>query len=258
MNLVMSKGLAGRGFGLSVLFEPFILFVILFLPGAFGRIVLPAEIAESAVKPVQTAEILAESREEVAEQIKILPSVAAFSSSRELNRILVYNLPSLALIWYLLLRPETGKRRRFPEFSSQDLWSLLVVLPALLLTALSISLAGSLLKEIPKGTVLASPPAKISAWILITLSCLSTGYLEESFFRYYLYKKLTLFGLDAPRFILVSTALFSLCHIYEGPWGLMNACFAGLLLALIFTRFHALHGIALAHGFYNLLVYITA
>jgi membrane protease YdiL (CAAX protease family) len=240
------------------LFEPFILFVILFLPGAFGRTIPPVEIPKAIVESAQIAEILTDPREEMAEQIEIPPSVAAFSHSRELNRILIYNLPALALIWYLLLRPETGRGRRIPGFSCQDLWSLLAALPALLLTALSISLAVSLLNEIAGGTGPASPPAKISAWMLIILSCLSTGYLEESFFRYYLHKKLIRFGLDAPRFILVSTVLFSLCHIYEGPWGVMNACFAGLLLALIFARFRALHGIALAHGLYNLLVYIAA
>jgi membrane protease YdiL (CAAX protease family) len=239
------------------LFEPFILFVILFLPGAFGRTALPVEIPESLAKPAQMREIPPEFTEEIVEKAEILPSVTAFSSFRELNRILVYNLPALALIWYLLRRGEAENTERIPRVSYRDLWSVLAALPALLLTALSVSLAASLFNTIPGGA-LQSPPARISAWILIILSCLSTGYLEESFFRYYLYKKLTLFGLDVPHFILISTALFSFCHIYEGPWGTMNACFAGLLLALIFVRFRALHGIALAHGLYNLLVYIAA
>ncbi|MDR1596292.1 MAG: CPBP family intramembrane metalloprotease [Treponema sp.] len=218
---------------MGLLFEPFMLFVILFLPGALGRTVLPAEIPESTA------------------------AVAAFSSVRELTGILAYKLPALALIWYLLSGRE-AKKGRFPRFSCRDLWSVLAALPALLLASLSVSLAASLFNAVPGGAPFESPPAEISAWVLTILSCLSTGYLEESFFRYYLYKKLTLFGLDAPRFILVSAALFSLCHLYEGPWGTLNACFAGLLLALIFTRFRALHGIALAHGLYNLLVYIAA
>jgi membrane protease YdiL (CAAX protease family) len=241
-----------------LLFEPFILFVILFLPGAFNRTVLPMEIPESAAKPAQMTEIPPELTDEMAEEAEILPSVTAFSSLRELSRILVYNLPALALIWHLLLRGEAKNKERIPPVSYRDLWSVLAALPALLLTALSVSLAASLFDAIPGGAALQSPPPRVSAWILTILSCLSTGYLEESFFRYYLYKKLTLFGLDAPRFILVSAVLFSLCHIYEGPWGTMNACFAGLLLALIFARFRALHGIALAHGLYNLLVYIAA
>jgi membrane protease YdiL (CAAX protease family) len=241
---------------MGLLFEPFILFVILFLPGAFGRAALPVEIRESMAKPAQVTEIPPELTEKTGKEAEI--SVAAFSSPRELNRILVYNLPALALIWYLLLRGEAKNRKRIPPVSRRDLWSLLAALPALLLAALSVSLAASLFDAIPGGAPLQSPPARISAWMLVILSCLSTGYLEESFFRYYLYKKLTLSGLDAPRFILVSAALFSFCHIYEGPWGTMNACFAGLILALIFVRFRSLHGIALAHGLYNLLAYIAA
>jgi membrane protease YdiL (CAAX protease family) len=240
---------------MGLLFEPLLLFVILFLPGAFGRTALPPEISGSAAVAAQAAEVLPDPAAE-AGKAEVLPAAAVFSPLEELNRILVYNLPALALIWYLLLRPETGKPGRIPGFSRRDLWSVLAALPALLFTALSVSLAASLFNAIPGGGPPGSPPPRISAWILISLSCLSTGYLEESFFRYYLHEKLTLSGLSAPRFILVSAALFSLCHIYEGPWGVMNACFAGLLLALIFARFRALHGIALAHGLYNLLVYI--
>jgi membrane protease YdiL (CAAX protease family) len=242
---------------MGLLVEPLILFVILFLPGAFNGGTLP--LTEPA-RPAQMAEVLPEPAprtEEPVQAAEILAPRVAFSSLRELNRILVYNIPALALIWYLLLRPGMTERERIPRPSRQDLWSCLIALAALLLIALSISLAASLFSEIP-GRIHLERPAGLSAWTLTILSCLSTGYLEESFFRYYLYKKLTLFGLNAPRFILVSTALFSICHIYEGPWGTMNACFAGLLLALTFARFRTLHGIALAHGCYNLLVYILA
>jgi membrane protease YdiL (CAAX protease family) len=55
--------------------------------------------------------------------------------------------------------------------------------------------------------------------------------------------------------ILVSVALFSLCHIYEGPWGVTNAAFAGLLLSLIYRHYGALHGLAWAHGLYNVFIY---
>jgi membrane protease YdiL (CAAX protease family) len=241
---------------MGLLFEPFILFVVLFLPGVFDRAVLPGEIPESVANPAQVTEISPELREEMAEEAEM--SGTAFSSRGELRHILIYNLPALTLIWYLLLKEKAKERRRFPGVSRRDLWSVLTALTALLLIALSVSLASSLFGIIPRGGQIQSPPARVSAWIVIILSCLSTGYLEESFFRYYLYKKLTHFGLDTPRFVLISSVLFAFCHIYEGPWGTMNACFAGMILALIFARFRALHGIALAHGLYNLLVYITA
>jgi membrane protease YdiL (CAAX protease family) len=55
--------------------------------------------------------------------------------------------------------------------------------------------------------------------------------------------------------ILVSTALFSFCHTYEGPWGMINAVLAGLLLSLIYVHYGALHGLAWAHGLYNIFIY---
>jgi membrane protease YdiL (CAAX protease family) len=49
--------------------------------------------------------------------------------------------------------------------------------------------------------------------------------------------------------------LFSVCHLYEGPWGFLNAAISGILLAFIFLRYRSIHGIALAHGLYNVFVY---
>jgi membrane protease YdiL (CAAX protease family) len=89
------------------------------------------------------------------------------------------------------------------------------------------------------------------------VSCISTGYLEESYFRYYLGEKFEEAGLGPWVFTLFSTALFGLCHVYEGPWGTMNSLLAALILALIYTRFRSLHGLALAHGLYNAGVYLS-
>jgi membrane protease YdiL (CAAX protease family) len=86
-------------------------------------------------------------------------------------------------------------------------------------------------------------------------SCLSTGYLEEGFFRFYLLSKLGETGIKNGTLVFVSTLLFSVCHIYEGPWGMLNAVLAGTFLSLMFLHFRSLHGIALAHGLYNAFVY---
>jgi membrane protease YdiL (CAAX protease family) len=105
------------------------------------------------------------------------------------------------------------------------------------------------------------PPAKVEApfnavgWIVIIFSCLGTGYLEESYFRYYLLTKLEN---SLPLRIAFSSFLFSICHIYEGPWGVLNAALAGVLLSLLFIRFRSLNGIAWAHGVYNIIVYAVA
>jgi membrane protease YdiL (CAAX protease family) len=108
------------------------------------------------------------------------------------------------------------------------------------------------------GGLSIGPPEGVSGLAVMMGSCLSTGYLEESYFRYYLGGKFKEAGLGPRAFILVSTALFTLCHFYEGPWGTLNSLLAALILALVYTRFHSLHGLALAHGFYNAGVYLIS
>jgi membrane protease YdiL (CAAX protease family) len=98
-------------------------------------------------------------------------------------------------------------------------------------------------------------PSTLAGWIIIVLSCLSTGYLEESFFRFYLFARLGERGISSGKIILISVLLFSVCHVYEGPWGALNSVLAGALLSFIFIHYRSLHGIALAHGLYNAFVY---
>ncbi|GHU54571.1 hypothetical protein FACS189442_0990 [Spirochaetia bacterium] len=195
------------------LIEPLILYVILFLPGAI-----------KAAPP---------------------PEFAAFSTAGELRRILIFNIPSLALIWYLI--------RIIPRFRRQDLYSALFALPALLLSGLCIALVSSRFE--PGAGMTLEPPPDMTGWVVMILSCLSTGYLEESYFRFYLLGKLEAFGLSPLIAILIGVLLFSFCHIYEGPWGFLNALLAGIILSLVFIRFRVIHGIALAHGLYNIFVY---
>jgi membrane protease YdiL (CAAX protease family) len=98
-------------------------------------------------------------------------------------------------------------------------------------------------------------PVSVFGWIVMVFSCLGTGYLEESYFRYYLLTKLEKQQPRALIRIIFSTILFSSCHIYEGPWGVINAMLAGFLLSWLFNRYRSLHGIAWAHGAYNIFVY---
>jgi membrane protease YdiL (CAAX protease family) len=56
--------------------------------------------------------------------------------------------------------------------------------------------------------------------------------------------------------VVFSTFLFSLCHIYEGPGGFINSILAGILLSALFIRYRSLHGVAWAHGAYNIFVYV--
>jgi membrane protease YdiL (CAAX protease family) len=115
-------------------------------------------------------------------------------------------------------------------------------------------MVSSLFTDAPAGTGFGSP-ADLPGWIVLSLSCISTGYLEESFFRFYLLTKFRDMGVRTGTMVSVSVLLFALCHIYEGSWGMLNAVLAGTLLSAIFLRFKSLHGTALAHGLYNAFVY---
>jgi membrane protease YdiL (CAAX protease family) len=193
--------------------ESLILYLVLFLPGA-----IPQE----------------------------LPELIAFSMNRELIRIIVYDVPSLALIWYLLART----RDHWCKPCFQDILSFIMALPGLMLIGFCVSVLSSL-----SGTgisTLVEAPQGLGPWLVAVVSCMSTGYLEESYFRFYLLQRLE-YG--RWRGVLGPSLLFSLSHLYEGPWGMLNAALAGLLLSLIFMKQHSLHGLAWAHGLYNVFVY---
>lgn len=207
---------------LKKLIEPLILYVVLFLPGTIP-----------GAPP---------------------PEPAAFSTGRELVRLLLYNIPSFILIWYLLLQGRSLREWGIGLPGKEDLFSVLLAFPGLALIGLTISLVSPLFTDTSAAATI-SAPSTVSGWIVMILSSVSTGYLEESFFRFYLLVKLGELGVKTGRLVFVSVVFFAVCHIWEGPWGVLNAVLAGTLLAFVFLHYRALHGIALAHGLYNAFVY---
>ena len=195
--------------------------------------------------------------------ISVSPSSAGsipFSAINELARTLTYSIPSLVLLWYLV----TGKffsgkiwERKHRALGRLDLYSFAAGLPVLIIIGFVISL---LVSFFSKYYDIALPlkveaPVHVWGWVVMVFACLCTGYLEESYFRYYLLTKFES-QLPNPVFrILLSTIMFSFCHVYEGPWGILNSALAGLLLSALFLRFRSVHGIAWAHGAYNIFVY---
>jgi membrane protease YdiL (CAAX protease family) len=184
--------------------------------------------------------------------------VFSFSIYRELSRISAYTLPSLALIWLLILRsarPFAPRSGPWPR--RDDLVTALFTLPALAALGALVSLLGTLVPDPVAAPEIGFPRGPAAVAVMI-LSCLSAAYLEETYFRLYLFRRLAEGGVGAAKSALVSSLLFALCHIYEGPLGTLNAFAAGLLLFYIFFRRRSLHGVALAHGGYNIFVYIMA
>jgi membrane protease YdiL (CAAX protease family) len=99
-------------------------------------------------------------------------------------------------------------------------------------------------------------PGSPVQWLIMICACAATGYFEESYFRLYLLTRFA--GLGRGKSVFLGVLLFTLCHVYEGPWGALNAAAAGTVLSLIFTKSKSFHGIAWAHGAYNAAVYAMA
>jgi membrane protease YdiL (CAAX protease family) len=173
-----------------------------------------------------------------------------------LNRTITYTIPALALIWYFLFERNniTGKNPLKPAVN--DIYSFLLGFPALAVTGLVLSFAMTVFPA-PKPPRMEAP-GNLTGWLIMIVSCIGTGYLEESFFRYYLLRKMKLWASSSGIRVLFSVVLFAVCHIYEGPWGILNSVLAGFLLAVLFERYKTLNGIALAHGAYNVFVYVMA
>jgi membrane protease YdiL (CAAX protease family) len=136
----------------------------------------------------------------------------------------------------------------------------LVALAALGALVLIAAATGFLASLLPGGEAAAGleAPRTVSGWAVVLVSCAVTGYLEEGFFRAYIITRLGDIGVEGLRAVVVSVVLFSLCHLYEGPWGVVNAALAGSALSVAFIRGRSLHGPAWAHGAYNAFVYLWA
>jgi len=178
----------------------------------------------------------------------------AFSAPAEIYKIILYCIPSLALIWYLLIR--SWKLEYWVvKPGRKDLISGLITFPCLLVIGITIAFI-SLYVGAAAGQSAFFSPSTASDWIILSLSCFFIAYLEESFFRFYLLNKRKEMNLSSASALTLSVALFSVCHIYEGPWGFLNAAISGTLLGFMYLRYNSLHGIAIAHGLYNICVYI--
>ncbi|MDR1839235.1 MAG: CPBP family intramembrane metalloprotease [Treponema sp.] len=204
--------------------EFIILYVVLFLSGSAGSITNAAGGAEG------------------------------FSAAIELARIFLHSIPSLALIWYLLLKVKKAENWDiFP--GKKDLISGLVTLPCLFITGSVIAFVSSYIGG-ASAQVLLHSPSTFMGWVILCFSCIFAAYLEESFFRFYILTRRDELRLNAPSAMVVSVALFSLCHIYEGPWGFLNAALSGTFLCFLFLRYKSLHGIAAGHALYNISVFV--
>jgi membrane protease YdiL (CAAX protease family) len=183
--------------------------------------------------------------------LELIPFVPA----SELGRIFTYNVPSLALIWYLLILTRSVSPASLGP-RGRDFGVFILAFPGLLVLGCIVSFAASLFPSVSSPAI--GTPQGPAAFLVMALSSLSTGYLEESYFRFYLFTRFKEGGIGPVQGMICSSLLFALCHLYEGPLGMVNAFLAGMFLFFLFSRRQSIHGLAWAHGGYNVFVYIMA
>jgi membrane protease YdiL (CAAX protease family) len=195
-----------------------------------------------------------------------------FSINDELFRIFSYNIPIIALLWFILggkekiaalhnapLTPnKSGKvlsylRFHFPgkiDFTTALFAFLCIIGASIVVTIVSYIFPDAGNIDMPPLTL------NIPTMLIIVISSLSTGYAEEGFFRLYLFDRLEKINTKPQAIIIISVLLFSVCHLYEGAMGVLNAALCGLILAIFFYKRRSYHGIAIAHASWNTLVWL--
>jgi len=176
-----------------------------------------------------------------------------FSAIAVLAKLLLHIIPSLALIWYLVYKAKMLDIWAV-RFGRKDMKSAVCAFPCLLAAGIIISLLSSYSGNV--SVVYSQIPSTIPGWAVLCVFCMFSAYLEESYFRFYLLSKREELNLHAPGALVLSTIMFSVCHIYGGPWSFLNALISGSVLGFLFLRYNSLHGLAIAHGLYNITAYI--
>lgn len=177
-----------------------------------------------------------------------------FSEIKEITKILLYLIPSLALLWYLIIK---SWKLEFwiVRPGRKDVIAGIITFPVLLITGFTISYISSIIGDTSAQMMIHSPGNPVE-WVILCFSCIFSAYLEETYFRFYLLMNRQELNLNSTSALALSVVLFSICHIYEGPWGFLNAVLSGTFLAFIFLRYNSLHGIAIAHALYNISAYV--
>jgi len=180
------------------------------------------------------------------------PQAISYSITAEIAKILLFLIPSLILVMYFRHK-HWNIKQWIKKPSKNDLISGLIAFPCLIIIGILMALLAA---NTGSAQVPIHPPSSITGWFILTLFCLLSAWLEEGFFRSYLISKKDELKLSVPSVLFLSTALFSICHLYSFPFGFLNSIISGLILGILFIRFKSLYGITIAHGLYNLTSYI--
>jgi len=97
----------------------------------------------------------------------------------------------------------------------------------------------------------------LSPWSIVMLvgpySFLAAGFMEELCRCFLLERAWTLWPDRTSVYTAIGIAavVFGLCHLYQGPAGVVNTAFFGLLMALYYWKYGRMVPMMLAHGLYT-------
>jgi len=177
-----------------------------------------------------------------------------FVTERELSRIFFYDAPIVALLILILWRENKDWLALKFTVNRQSIYWSFINFILILACALSLSLIAQYLPPLYKPPLIQAPQTT-GAWFVMIAGSFATAYLEEFFFRLYLLHRFDMAGMPVMAGNLLSILLFSLCHLYEGPLGTLNAVLASLCFTLIYRKSNNIHSTAWAHGLYNVLAF---
>jgi membrane protease YdiL (CAAX protease family) len=160
---------------------------------------------------------------------------------------LLFRLPGLFIIARL------SGTADFFRFGRRDIGCFAPAFPAVFLCGFAVSLTARASGLFPAEPLLLPDGAANLAGAIF--SAVTAAFLEEGYFRAYLIPRLQKAGAGVRESAAASVLLFALCHIYEGPWGALNAAAAGAVLSFFFIRYRSFYGVALAHALYNACAY---
>ena len=83
---------------------------------------------------------------------------------------------------------------------------------------------------------------------------MAIGFAEELVWRSYLVTRIEEVTDSTIQAIVLTSLLFGLNHLYQGPMGVVSATLIGAMYASVFSVTRRLWPIALAHGLYDLIL----
>ena len=210
--------------------EPIILFMVFFLPGFIGQ----SQVIDGSI----------------------------FNSAWFNMMYIITVIPQILLILYLIEKKPASQMPLYGlgRIKMTDLIYSLLYFAGIMALILAIGFILSIIADSGGHAGIELPVWQFNNWKLVPLifiTCITTGYSEELFFRSYL---LTEFHIPGKELYVITGAslIFALGHIYQGLPGFLGTFAIGMFLAYVFVRKRRLHTIAIAHGLYNFTVLIIS